>query len=106
MGLVHSPPSPSALLEAMPVTPRQLEALVRLSEARAKAELRRQVTVEDVEATRRRGPGDLGGGVGGGGGRETAFFFGVGTLLTRFCGGLVALWGAALREKYRTGKDV
>ncbi|CAJ1387895.1 unnamed protein product [Effrenium voratum] len=34
---------------AMPVTPRQLEALVRLSEARAKAELRRQVTVEDVE---------------------------------------------------------
>lgn len=33
----------------MPVTPRQLEALIRLSEARARAELRRMVTKADVE---------------------------------------------------------
>lgn len=34
---------------AMLVTPRQLEALIRLSEARARAELRRLVTKADVE---------------------------------------------------------
>eukprot|EP00931_Biecheleriopsis_adriatica_P083275 TRINITY_DN5684_c0_g1_i1.p1 TRINITY_DN5684_c0_g1~~TRINITY_DN5684_c0_g1_i1.p1 ORF type:complete len:839 (-),score=145.56 TRINITY_DN5684_c0_g1_i1:185-2668(-) len=34
---------------SLPVTPRQLEALIRLSEARAKAELRRVVLVSDVE---------------------------------------------------------
>ena len=34
---------------AMLVTPRQLEALIRLSEARARAELRRMVTRADVE---------------------------------------------------------
>lgn len=33
----------------LPVTPRQLEALVRLSEARARAELRRVVLARDVE---------------------------------------------------------
>ena len=33
----------------MLVTPRQLEALIRLSEARARAELRRMVTKADVE---------------------------------------------------------
>merc|ERR1712060_748692 len=33
----------------MPVTPRQLEALIRLSEARARAELRRVVLRSDVE---------------------------------------------------------
>jgi len=34
---------------SLPVTPRQLEALIRLSEARAKAELRRVVLASDVE---------------------------------------------------------
>ena len=34
---------------AVLVTPRQLEALIRLSEARARAELRRMVTKADVE---------------------------------------------------------
>lgn len=34
---------------ALPVTARQLESLVRLSEARARAELREEVTREDAE---------------------------------------------------------
>lgn len=34
---------------SLPVTPRQLEALIRLSEARARAELRRVVLSSDVE---------------------------------------------------------
>jgi len=33
------------------ITPRQLEALVRIAEARAKVALRREVTVEDAQAT-------------------------------------------------------
>lgn len=36
--------------ETIPITPRQLEALVRMAEARAKMALREEVTVEDAEA--------------------------------------------------------
>ena len=36
--------------DGTPVTPRQLESLIRLSEARAKIELRERVTVEDAQA--------------------------------------------------------
>ncbi|MCS7386320.1 MAG: Minichromosome maintenance protein MCM [Candidatus Methanomethylicota archaeon] len=36
--------------ESIPITPRQLEALVRMAEARAKMALRDEVTVEDAEA--------------------------------------------------------
>ena len=36
--------------ESIPITPRQLEALIRMAEARAKMALRDEVTVEDAEA--------------------------------------------------------
>ncbi|HDI73591.1 MAG TPA: minichromosome maintenance protein MCM [Candidatus Korarchaeota archaeon] len=48
-GLVSSEEEQEPMFETIAITPRQLEALIRLSEARARMHLRKEVTEEDAE---------------------------------------------------------
>ncbi len=48
-GIARDEEGGDVIFETIAITPRQLEALIRLSEARARMHLRKEVTVEDAE---------------------------------------------------------